>query len=184
MRIAQICLAGAALLAACSKPPAAANQAANAAPASAPVSATAPASASAPAGAAVTGLYTGNGKAATLTQVTAHKGDPFDGQPVTELVFTAQDQGGDPDASMNAVFNKFGDALVVRVEPDGTVIGADVVHSGLKSPGGSISISGMLTMKDYKAAGGQISGHLVTDGPQDVFDQKLQIDLTFHTKAP
>jgi hypothetical protein len=59
-----------------------------------------------------------------------------------------------------------------------------VVHSGLKSPSGSISLSGVMTLKDYKAAGGEISGHLTSGGPVDVFDQKLNVDLTFHTKTP
>ena len=73
---------------------------------------------------------------------------------------------------------------MVKVEPDGTVIGADIVHSALKSPSGSVSISGVFTIKDYQAAGGQISGHLTTGGPTDVFGQKVDVDLTFHTAAP
>jgi hypothetical protein len=64
------------------------------------------------------------------------------------------------------------------------VIGADIVHSALKSPSGSVSIGGVFTIKDYQAAGGQISGHLTTGGPTDVFGQKVDVDLTFHTQAP
>jgi len=82
------------------------------------------------------------------------------------------------------VFNKFGDAIVAKIEPDGTVIGVDVVHSGLQSPSGSISISGVLTVKDFSSANGQLSGRLTSNGPTDVFDQKVDVDLTFHTKAP
>lgn len=186
MRNTQIWLAGLLLVAACSKAPSAQNAntaAANtAAPAATP--AAAPAAPAFSAGPAVSGTYTGNGKAAALTQVTAHKDDPFDGQPVTALVFTEKDQGGDDKAAMDALFGKFGDAIVARIEPDGTVIGADVVHSGLKSPSGSISISGVFMVKDYSAAGGEISGHLTSNGPVDVFDQKVEVDLTFHTKAP
>ncbi len=185
-----VCLAGMLMMAACSKAPAGAQSAntaqnAAAAPASAPPSAAAtPVTPSFTAGPAVSGTYTGNGKAATLTEVTAHKDDPFDGQPVTALVFTEKDQAGDDKAAMDALFGKFGDAIVARIEPDGTVIGADVVHSGLKSPSGSISISGVFMVKDYSAAGGEISGHLTSNGPVDVFDQKVEVDLTFHTKAP
>ena len=174
-----------ALVAGCSKPAPAAGGSAS--PAAAASSAAAPAAAAAPApavaGPEVAGTYTGNGKPATLTQVTAHVGEPFDDKPVTLLVFTAKDQGGDAKADFDALFGKFGDAIVVKVQPDGNVIGVDVLHSGLKEPG-SISISGVMTMQDYRAAGGQISGHLTSGGPTDVFGQKLQVDLTFHTKAP
>jgi hypothetical protein len=59
-----------------------------------------------------------------------------------------------------------------------------VVHSGLQNPAGSVSIGGVFTIKDYQASGGQISGDLTTGGPTDVFGKKLDVDLTFHTKAP
>jgi hypothetical protein len=59
----------------------------------------------------------GNDKPAALTQVTAHKGDPESGKPVTVLVFTTKDQAGDPKAAFNALFGKFGDALVAKVSP-------------------------------------------------------------------
>jgi hypothetical protein len=180
---ALICLVGVALVAGCSKP--AATAGGSAAPAVAASAAAAPAATTAPAatGPEVAGTYVGNGKAAVLTQVTAHVGEPFDDKPVTLLVFTAKDQGGDAKADFDALFGKFGDAIVVKVQPDGAVIGVDVVHSGLKEPG-SVSISGVMTMQDYRVAGGQISGHLTSGGPTDVFGQKLVVDLTFHTKAP
>jgi hypothetical protein len=181
-----VCLAGVLLIAACSKAPApaqGANANAPATPAATPQAVATPAAVAAT-GPAVSGTFTGDGKPATLTQVTAHKDDPSDGQPVTALVFTAKDQGGDDKAAFDALFDKFGDAIVVKVEPDGTIVGADVVHSALKSPSGSISLSGVLKLEGYSAAGGQISGHLTSGGPVDVFDQKLEVDLTFHTKAP
>jgi hypothetical protein len=189
MRKVFLGVAGLVLVAACSKAPANTESAASAAPQSAVApSATAPASAApaaaAASGPAISGTYTADGKPAVLTQVTAHKDDPFDGTPVTALVFTAKDQGGDDKAAFDALFDKFGDAMVIKVEPDGTVIGADIVHSALKSPSGSVSIGGVFTIKDYQAAGGQISGHLTTGGPTDVFGQKVDVDLTFHTQAP
>jgi hypothetical protein len=183
MRNVLLGFAGLALLAACSKAPGNADSAAASASA-----APAPAAAAAPAAAPVTGppvsgSYTVDGKAAVLTQVTSHKDDPFDGQPVTALVFTAKDQGGDAKAAEDALFGNFGDAIVVRIEPDGTVVGADVVHSALKEQG-SVSLSGVFTVKNYQATGGQISGELTTGGPNDVFEQKIDVDLTFHAKAP
>lgn len=188
MRNGLLGVAGLVLLAACSKAPVNTQSAASAALPSAAAPSAATAAPAAPAaavsGPAISGSYTADGKPAALTQVTAHKDDPFDGTPVTALVFTAKDQGGDDKAAFDALFDKFGDAMVIKVEPDGTVIGADIVHSALKSPSGSVSISGVFTIKDYQAAGGQISGHLTTGGPTDVFGQKVDVDLTFHTKAP
>ncbi len=47
------------------------------------------------------------------------------------------------------------------------------------------SVSGRaLRRRAYQASGGQISGHLTSGGPTDVFGQKADVDLTFHTKAP
>jgi uncharacterized protein YuzE len=182
MRNTFACLAGALLIAACSKAPAPA-QGANATAPSGPQAASAPAATPAT-GPAVSGTFTGNGKPATLTQVTAHKDEPFDGKPVTALVFSAKDQGGDDKAAVDALFNKFGDAIVAKVEPDGTVVGVDVVHAGLQTPSGSISISGVFKTKNYSETGGQISGELTSNGEVDIFDQKLAADITFHTKAP
>jgi len=182
-------LAGLVLLAACSKAPtntqAPTGAAAQSAAAQSAASAPAPAASAAPAaaGPAVSGRYIGNGQAATLTKVTAHPDDPFDGKPITALVFTAKDQAGDKDAANDAPFGNFGDAIVIKIEPDGTVISADVVHSGLQSPG-PVSIGGVFTIKNYLASNGQISGDLTTGGPTDVFDKKLDVDLTFHVKAP
>ena len=185
MRTTILCLVGALLLAACSKAPATsgANAAAPPAPAAPPTAPSAAAPAPAFTGAAVSGAFTANGKAATLTQVTAHKDDPFDDKPITAIVFTSKDQGDDDKAATKALFGDYGDAIVARVEPDGTLVGADVVHSGLKEKG-SVSISGVFKIEGYSAANGQISGHLTSNGPTDVFDQKVDVDLTFHAKAP
>ena len=132
----------------------------------------------------LSGVYKGNGKPATLTQVTAHKGEPESGQPVTVLVFTTKDQAKDPKAGFNALFGKFGDALVVKVFPDGKLYSIDLIHSKLDSPGGSIQVFGVGTMKDFTMAGGEISGHLTSGGPKNVRDQTWEVDLTFKTKAP
>ncbi|HLK25347.1 MAG TPA: hypothetical protein VKT30_11885 [Caulobacteraceae bacterium] len=167
------------LVAACSRAPG--NTVASGAPTSAAAAPTVAAARSS--GAPVSGSYTADGKPAVLTTVTAHKGDPFDGKPITELVFTAKDQGGDAQAAVDALFGKFGDAVIARVEPDGTVVGADLVHAGLKQQG-PVSLSGALTMKTYRNEGGQVSGELASGGPTDVFDHKVDVDLIFHASAP
>jgi hypothetical protein len=186
MRQAVACLAALGLVAACSKAPpanAAANQA-SAAPSAAPAAASnAPVS-----GAPVSGVYTAGGKPAVLTDISTQKDDPFDGVPVTLIVMTVQSQGGEAAASDDAHNGKFGDALIIRVEPDGTVIGSDFVHHGLDKSDGYMSQTGTLTLKDYKVADGQISGHLTSGGPAGVGattdNQFINVDLTFHVKAP
>jgi len=131
----------------------------------------------------ISGIFKGNDKPATLTQVTAHKGEES-GKPITILVFSSKDQAGDPKADFDALFGKFGDALVIKVFADGKVYSGDIVHSNLDAPGGSIQTSGVLKMLDYKVADGVISGHLTSGGPQEMHDLKWDVDITFTTKAP
>ncbi|MFI4975761.1 MAG: hypothetical protein ACHP84_14570 [Caulobacterales bacterium] len=130
----------------------------------------------------VGGTYVGDGKAAVLTEVTAHKHEPFDGRAVTELIFSAKSQAGSADPAVDALFGKFGDALVARIEDDGAVVGVDVIHSGMG--GGSVSIVGPIKTAGYKLADGQVSGRLTSGGPVEVFAHKVSIDLTFDAKAP
>jgi hypothetical protein len=132
----------------------------------------------------LTGVYKGNDKPAALTQVVAYKGEPESGKPVTVLVFSAKSQAGSAKPPFDALFGKFGDALVVKVDPDGKVISLDLIHSKLESPGGSIQIFGVLKMTDYKMADGKIAGHITSGGPSKVRDQTWEVDLTFETKAP
>jgi hypothetical protein len=132
----------------------------------------------------VSGVYTGAGKPAALTQVTAHTGNPESGKPVTDLVFSTKDQAGDPKAAFDALFNKFGDAIVVKIFADGQVYRADLVHSALDTPGGSMQVFGVIKMQDFKMADGVISGHLTSGGPREFRDQKWEVDLIFQAKSP
>ena len=132
----------------------------------------------------LSGVYKGNGMPAALTQVVAYKGEPESGKPVTVLVFSAKSQAGSSKPPFDALFNKFGDALVVKIDPDGKVLSLDLVHSKLDSPGGSIQVFGVLKTTDFKMADGKISGHLTSGGVSKVRDQTWEVDLTFETKAP
>jgi hypothetical protein len=165
-------LAALILIAGCSKAPAA-----NAAPSPA----SAPAAAAAP---AVAGTYVAGGQPAALTDVSARPDDPFNGQPVTALVFTVKPQAGDADVLTDAHQGELGDAIIVKVQAGGVVVGADLVHHGLDKSGGYVSAVGLLSLKDYRDAGGELSGHLTSDGPNDAGGQTVNVDLTFHTKAP
>jgi hypothetical protein len=132
----------------------------------------------------LSGVYKVDGKAAALTQIVAYTGQPESGQPTTVLVFSTKDQGKDAKAAFDALFGKFGDALVVKVFPDGKVYSTDLVHASLDSPSGSAQIFGTVTIKDFKSGGGEISGELTSGGPRDLRNQKWEVDLTFKTKAP
>lgn len=132
----------------------------------------------------ISGVYKGNGTPAALTQVVAYKGEPESGQPMTVLLFSAKSQSGSSKPAFDALFDKFGDALVVKIDPDGKVLSLDLVHSKLDSPGGSIQVFGVLKMTDFKIADGKISGHLTSGGVAKVRDQTWEVDLTFETKAP
>ena len=132
----------------------------------------------------LSGVYKVDGKAAALTQVAAYAGRPESGQPTTVLVFSTKDQGKDPKAAFDALFGKFGDALVVKVLPDGTVYSVDLVHASLNSPSGSAQVFGVAKINNFKAGGGEISGELTSGGPRDLRDQKWEVDLRFKTKAP
>jgi hypothetical protein len=132
----------------------------------------------------LSGVFVANGKAATLTQVTAHKGEPVFNKPVTELVFTAMDQKGDPKAAFNAAFHKYGDAIIAKVMADGKVVGTELVHSGWHRPNMVVSTAGTIEIVDFSVTGGEISGRLTTNGMQEFFSDKCEVNLTFKTKAP
>ena len=130
------------------------------------------------------GVFTVNGKPAALTQVTAFKGEPESGKPVTVLVFTTKNQGGDPKAAFNALFDKYGNAIVVKVFDDGKVYSADLVHASLDSPNGTLQVFGVLKIEDFAMAGGVISGRLTSGGVHTARNDKWDVDITFKAKAP
>jgi hypothetical protein len=131
----------------------------------------------------LSGVDKANGKPTTLIQVAAYQGEPESGKPVTLLVFTSKDQGRDPKAAFNALFGTYGDAIVVKVFADGTIYSTDVRHSALDlGPVPSATLFGAVRMKDFKLAGGEISGHLT--GNTEIRGQPWEVDLTFRTKAP
>lgn len=131
----------------------------------------------------LSGVYKVNGKPAALTQVAAYKGEPESGKPVTLLVFTTKDQGKDPKAAFNALFGRYGDAVVVKVFSDGKIFSADVRHAALDlGPVPSATLFDVVQMKDFKVASGEISGHLT--GKADIRNQPCEVDLAFKAKAP
>jgi hypothetical protein len=171
MRLALACLAAVGLLVACSKTPADQSNAT-------------PAAAQAP-GAPVSGIYVANGQPAVLTDASVRADDPVDGKPVHAFVFTAAPQAEVVDVINDARQGKLGDAIIIRVDDDGSIIGADLAHHGLKNGDhGWVSTVGVLSINNYRVAGGVITGHVTSGGPHEFGGQQINVDFTFHTKAP
>ena len=124
-------------------------------------------------------------RAAALTQVTASKDDPASiVKGGTVLIFTTKNQGGDPKAEFNAMFDKYGDAIIVKFGPDGKIYNVGLMHAGLTRPGGSLQVMGVLKIEDFSMAGGEISGRLTSGGVQEAFRDKFEVDMPFKAKAP
>ncbi len=136
--------------------------------------------------AALSGTFSVGGKAAALKFAGASKGDPESGKPVTVFVFTAKDPGKAAKPAFDALFGKFGDAIVVKVFEDGKIYSADVLHAAFDLPNNTLTLlgNGELTIKDFKNSAGSISGTLTSGGAQEVRGQKWEVNLTFKTKAP
>lgn len=183
MRKVVVGLAALGLIAACSKAPLVADAPSTAKQAAAAAPAAAPADPQPPSGPPVSGAYTVGGESAQLTDATAHADDPFNGEPVTAILLTTRPQDGGATA-LTTLTGNYGDAIIVRVLADGRAIGEDFIHHGLDKTGGHLSGSGIITLTDYRNAGGQISGRLSSNGPTDEFGQSLNVDLTFHAKSP
>ena len=130
----------------------------------------------------VSGTFTGAGKPATLAYATAMKGEPFDDNETLVLVFTEKDHANEKRPDIMASFGNFGSALIIIVNSEGRIISCQVAHSALpKSP---FSSTGVIAMKDFKNANGEVSGKISTRGETESLGQKWNVDLSFHTKAP
>ena len=111
----------------------------------------------------VTGVFKGNGKDAKLAYVSAHWREPFNDKPSMVLVFTEKDHSKDKKPDFNAVFGKFGSALIISLHEDGDIFGCQVVHTAHKKQG--FSSIGQIKTNNFQFADGQVQGELTTDGP-------------------
>jgi hypothetical protein len=82
----------------------------------------------------VSGVFKGNGKEAKLAYITATKGEPFMDKPTIVLVMTEKDHSKEAKPHIGAMFGRFGSALIVTVQPDGSIIGCEVVHQASSRP--------------------------------------------------
>ena len=131
------------------------------------------------------GAYRANGKDAKLAFAVAQKGESFHDMPVYILVFSEKDASKDGSVDADARAGKFGDALIVKLcktDWGWDVIGNNFVHTGLT--GGSASGSGQIKAQDIALTGGEIRGKLKTNPGEKIAGQPLEVNLSFHVKAP
>lgn len=68
-----------------------------------------------------TGVFSGNGKEATLSYVLAHWREPFSGKQGMALVFTEKDHSKEKKPDTGAMFGRFGSALIISIFEDGQI---------------------------------------------------------------
>ncbi len=146
-------------------------------------SAQTPAKLDPPAKPTVTGKFTGNGKAAAIKFVTVAEHEPFSGKEAVTLIFSEKDASASKRPSMDAMFGKLGSSLTLSVfREDGGIFGCEVSHSAHAKRG--FSSLGSIKMEDFKCAGGNVSGHVITGKELDTFGEKWEVDLTFAAPLP
>lgn len=133
-------------------------------------------------GQAIKGSFTGNGTPAKLAYISASKGEPFSGKPTIQIIMTEKDHSKARNPSIKAGFGDFGSALIITVHPDGKIIGCEVAHEA--HPRKPFSSIGKIKTADFKMADGMITSKLSTEGEQDFFKQKWEVNLSFQVKAP
>jgi hypothetical protein len=129
----------------------------------------------------VKGSFIGDGKAAKLAFVSAHKGATVANKETVKLVFTERDHSKEKSPNLKAFSGDFGSALVVTIYLDsGRIVGCDVAHEAhAKKPFLALQA---LTMSDFKNEGGLLSGKFATAGKVETFGQTWEVDLTFRAK--
>jgi hypothetical protein len=125
----------------------------------------------------VTGDFKGNGKDAHLTYVSARWGEPFSGKTGIVLVFTEKDHSKATKPDIDAMFGKFGSALIISLHEDGDIYSCQVAHSGLKKQG--FSSSGSIETSGFTYDAGKVEGELTTNGPVETFGETWEVKLKF-----
>ena len=130
----------------------------------------------------VTGKFVGNGKDAALKFVMVEEREAFSDKEAIRLIFTEKDPATVKKPSWDAGFGKLGSALVLSVFYDGQIFGCEVAHSAHTKRG--FSSVGEIKMVEFKIAGGNVSGHVITGKELDAFGEKWEVDLTFAASLP
>jgi hypothetical protein len=125
----------------------------------------------------VTGTFMGNGKEAKLNYVSARWVEPFSGKTGIMLVFTEKDHSKVKKPDIDAMFGKFGSALIISLHEDGDIYSCQVVHNAMKNKG--FSSSGSIEATPFTYENGQVEGEITTNGDVDTFDEKWAVKLKF-----
>jgi hypothetical protein len=125
----------------------------------------------------VTGTFTGNGKEAKLNHVSARWTEPFDNKPGILLLFTEKDHSKDKKPDNDAMFGKYGNALIISLHDDGSIYSCQVVHNAMKNKG--FSSSGSIEATPFTYENGKVEGEVTTNGVVDAFDEKWAVKLKF-----
>ena len=125
----------------------------------------------------VSGTFKGNSKEAKLAYVSARWVEPFDGKPGIGLLFTEKDHSKDKKADINAMFSKFGNALIISLHEDGSIYGCQVVHSAMKNKG--FSSIGSIEAASFTYENGKVEGEITTNGEVDAFGENWEVKLKF-----
>jgi len=126
---------------------------------------------------ALSGKFLGNGKPAKLAYVSAHVREPFNDKPSVQLIFTEKDHSQEKKPEIMAGFGKFGSALLISVAEDGSIFGCEVAHAAHGK--GAFSSLGSIRMEEFEIGDNYIQGQITTDGEQDAFGKKWDVDLKF-----
>src|SRR4051812_17758071 len=125
----------------------------------------------------VTGVFKGNGKDANLAYISARWGEPFSGKTGIVLVFTEKDHSKVKKPDIDAMFGKFGSALIISLHEDGDLYGCQVVHSAHKKQG--FSSIGSVETSGFSYGDGKVEGELTTNGQVDTFGETWEVKLKF-----
>jgi len=125
----------------------------------------------------VTGIFKGNGKDAHLAYVSARWGEPFSGKTGIVLVFTEKDHSKVKKPDTDAMFGKFGSALIISLHEDGDIYGCQVVHSAHKKQG--FSSIGSMETSGFTYDAGKVEGELTTNGQVETFGDTWEVKLKF-----
>jgi hypothetical protein len=123
----------------------------------------------------VAGKFVGNGKEAKLAFVSAYPREAFADKPSLTIVMTEKDHSKDKKPDFKAGFGDYGNALIISCHEDGSIFGCEVSHSAHSKRG--FSSVGSIDFAEFQIAGGQVQGKLRTDGEQEFFGDKWNVDL-------
>jgi len=125
----------------------------------------------------VSGTFKGNGKVADLTHVSARWVEPFSGKTGILLLFTEKDHSSAKKPDVDAMFGKFGNALIISLHEDGDIYSCQVVHNAMRNKG--FSSSGSIETTGFNYDAGKVEGELTTNGPVDTFGETWEVKLQF-----